>query len=523
MFKHLSSPLHLLARPARLPIKQALLLPLAMCSAIGAMAVPAPALAQTAVMVEAGNQSLRDDIQWLIDRGIIDLTTSTWPMPLSALESALASRRVANLSRGDQHAMAAVEAYVAQQRRSFVGVTAGLNTDRVPQLGFDATTRARAGVGAYGQASTDGFAGKVQVNGLADTITNRQSNVNLEGSYAAAAALGQVLYVGQLAHFWGPGQDGSLNWGNAATAIPGIGLQRGAQTAFESQWLSWIGPWGYDLFVGQMQHNTAVPQAKVLNMRAFARPVRGLEIGLSRFIQFGGKGRPNGLGAVWDAVTGDSNIDDPNQIGTDPSNELSGIDARYTFSLAGNPLTIYTQLTGEDEAGGLPSRYLGQIGAQFKHMVGTTRMQWYAEAADTTARRLFGLQDGLRGYAYNHGSYTNGLYHDQLPIGHSIGGDGQLLSGGVTIVPDDYRYFSRYSAKVLHAQVNRSSLPINQAFDRSDKFYGGEFAYSWMLKPATFKAGVTVLRSVHGNANDAFSLMLSMNVPLGGGSTMPAR
>ncbi|SIK60255.1 Uncharacterised protein [Mycobacteroides abscessus subsp. abscessus] len=82
-------------------------------------------------------------------------------------------------------------------------------------------------------------------------------------------------------------------------------------------------------------------------------------------------------------------------------------------------------------------------------------------------------------------------------------------------MPDDYKYFSRYSAKILHAQVNGAGIATNQAFNRADKFYGGEFSYSWMLKPATFKAGVTMLRSVNGNANDAFSFMLSMNVPLG--------
>jgi hypothetical protein len=479
--------------------------------AAGSFLAPGYALAQSAIMIEAGDQALRDDIQWLIDRRVFDLTASTWPMPLSALENAMQNSRKTGLSQGDKHALSSIQMYLDRQHRTTLGITAQLNSDSIPQLGFASQARAKAGLGAYAQASTDGFAGKVQVNGLVDPITSKQSHGNLEGSYVAATGLGQTLYFGQLAHFWGPGQDGSLNWGNAGTAIPGIGLQRAKQTAFESKWLSWIGPWGYDLFVGQLQHDTAVPDAQVMNMRLFIRPIEGLELGASRFIEFGGKGRKRNLGAFWDALTGNSNVDD---ISQDPSNELAGFDARYTFLLGENPLTLYTQLAGEDEAGGLPSRYLAQLGAQFKHMAGASRVQWHAEASDTTARRLFGLKEGLKGYAYNHGVYRDGLYHDGLPIGHPLGGDGQLLSAGVSVVPTDSRYSSRYSAKLMHATINLDES-INMAFPRADKWVGGEFAYSWVMRPATFRAGFTVLHSTKGSLNDAFSLMLSVNVPLG--------
>ncbi|GAA4333617.1 capsule assembly Wzi family protein [Pigmentiphaga soli] len=487
------------------------MVPLAASGALGmALMAPTSVSAQTAVMVEAGNQELRDDIQWLIDRKIIDITASTWPLPLSALEKAMEGRKKKGLSRGDVHALLAVHRYIEQQRKTSFGLVAQFNSDATPQLGFASQSRAKATGGVYLQGSTGRLAGKLQANGLIDPITGKQSKFNVEGSYLAASGLGQVIYAGQIAHWWGPGQDGSLNWGNSATAIPGLGLQRAEQTAFKSPWLSWIGPWGYDLFIGQMQHDTAVPDARVLNMRLFARPFSGLELGASRFIQWGGKGRPNNLGSLWDALTGNSN--DPNVA--DPSNELAGFDARYTFPLWGNPLTVYAQLAGEDEAGGFPSHYLSQVGTEFKHMLGSSRLQWHAEAADTTASRIFGLGDGMRGVAYSHGTYKNGLYHDGLPIGHPIGGTGQLLSAGVTIIPDDFRYSSRYSFRILRAEVNETSQAINQAFPSHSKWYGGEFAYSWVIRPATFRVGFTLLRSQQGPVNDGFSFMLGMNVPL---------
>src|SRR4051812_27021754 len=73
------------------------------------------AQAQSAVLVEAGNERLRDDLQWLADHGVIRLSTSAWPLPLAAIESALAAQR-GNLSPADRDALAAVEAELARER-----------------------------------------------------------------------------------------------------------------------------------------------------------------------------------------------------------------------------------------------------------------------------------------------------------------------------------------------------------------------------------------------------------------------
>jgi len=472
------------------------------------------AWAQNAAMIEAGNQDLREDIQWLVDRRIIGyVSTSTWPIPVSVLETAMEARKKKGLTRADVHAILSVRRYLDDQRKASFGVIAQVNTDSLPQLGFASQSRAAATGSVYLQGGNDTVAGKLQVNGLLDPLTSKQSKGNLEGSYVSARFLGQALYVGQLAHFWGPGTDGSLNWGNAATAIPGIGIQRATQTAPESSWLSWVGPWGYDVFLGQLQHDKTVPNARVINMRAFFQPIPGLELGASRFIEWGGSGRDNGWSALWNALSGNSN---EYAAGKDPSNELSGFDVRYTVNIGGNPLTAYAQLAGEDEAGGLPSHYLAQVGTQFKHMVGATRVQWNAEAADTTASRVFGLGTGIIGTAYNHGTYRDGLYHDGLPIGHPIGGTGRMLSAGVSVVPDDFRYFSRYAFRMLQAEINTANRSTNYVFPKESKLMGMEFSYSWRIRPMTFRAGAVVLRRISGAADNGFSLMFSMNMPLNG-------
>jgi hypothetical protein len=256
-----------------------------------------------------------------------------------------------------------------------------------------------------------------------------------------------------------------------------------------------------------MQHYTSVPDTRVFNTRLYVRPVTGLELGASRFIQWGGKGQGNGLGSLWRAFSGRAN--DPN---APANNEIAGFDARYSFPLWGNPVTLYGQFVGEDEASLMPSKYLGLVGAQYKHMWGTSRLQWHAEAADTTADRLFGLGSGITRVAYAHSTYRDGLYQDGLPIGHFIGGDGRVYSAGVTLIPSDYKYYSRYSFRLFQANVNATSHAINQAFPRQNRFVGAELAASWMLKPATFRAGVMGLRN-SGGRND-FGVILSLDLPL---------
>lgn len=151
---------------------------------------------------------------------------------------------------------------------------------------------------------------------------------------------------------------------------------------------------------------------------------------------------------------------------------------------------------------------------QFKHLVGTTRLQWHAEAADTMVRRLFGRSAGNPGVAYAHHTYRNGLYQDGLPLGYPIGGDGRMVTVGLSVVPDDTRHFSRYGARLLHADVNPLSQVINQAFPNKNRWTGAELTVDWSIRPVTLRAGLVYLRSHDPAIHDIASLMLTANIPL---------
>ena len=65
------------------------------------------------------------------------------------------------------------------------------------------------------------------------------------------------------------------------------GLWFGRQTHYapSSPWLNWIGPWDFQAFVGQLEQDRAVPDAKLVGGRLTFRPASFLQIGLTRLFQ----------------------------------------------------------------------------------------------------------------------------------------------------------------------------------------------------------------------------------------------
>src|SRR5690606_25842606 len=146
-----------------------------------------------------------------------------------------------------------------------------------------------------------------------------------------------------------------------ARPIPAVWLDRRNTQATENWLMSWMGPWQFTGFAGQLEGDRYVPDAKLIGMRLNFRPLSGgLEIGLSRLIQWGGKGQPQTWDSFWDSFVGNDNYGKHGEK-QDPGNQLAGIDLRYGIPLGKQTLGLYTQIIGEDEAGGLPARKVYQL------------------------------------------------------------------------------------------------------------------------------------------------------------------
>lgn len=313
---------------------------------------------------------------------------------------------------------------------------------------------------------------RLRVNAEKDPQIDHDQDVNVEGSYIAGKFWNQWLIAGQIPTYWGPGHEGSLIRGDASRPVYGITAQRAEQTAFSSKWLSWIGPWQYQAFAGQLDHYDAVPDAKLIGLRVTAQPLPYLELGASRAIQWGGEGRPENLDSLWDAIIGKDNVYGDT---VNPSNQIAGFDARLSLQpLVQVPMDIYAQYVGEDEAGGLPAKKMYLAGVDYSSSYNNMPFQLYTEWTDT---RSNGSADGI---SYNHHVYTDGFYQHGYPLAHAIGGDGQMISVGGDIRFDR---LNRVNARVLFAKLNESNRTTNLAFPIQDELKAIDVSWTHYLRP----------------------------------------
>jgi hypothetical protein len=248
----------------------------------------------------------------------------------------------------------------------------------------------------------------------------------LEGS-----ALGTSLGAGQVyasveRRHWGPGWMGSLILDAAAPALAGVGWRKTSATEFQTPWLSWLGRWNADFFVARLSGHSEPAHPRLVGMRVQVQPMAGLEIGASRTMQWGGSGRDNSLKALVTALVGRDNGPDP---GEDPGNQLAGFDMRYGGALLGGHGALYGQFVGEDEAGLMPSQWLGLVGVEWAGRSAGSDHRFFVEYADTIAGHIGG--NPRYGHAYRHHTYLQGYTHDGLPLGHALGGDARLASAGL--------------------------------------------------------------------------------------------
>ncbi|WP_168407710.1 capsule assembly Wzi family protein [Acinetobacter indicus] len=417
------------------------------------------------------DQNLRTDLNWLSQQGVIQISTSTWPMSGDEIQRALSQAKISTPVQ--QKVVDAVLTHLnADNQRLKAALFAETDHKYLPQA-FGDQEKSQYQAGLELNAGGSQWDARLRVNAEKDPQIDHDQDVNVEGSYIAGKLWNQWLIAGQIPTYWGPGHEGSLIRGDASRPVYGITAQRAEQTAFSSKWLSWIGPWQYQAFAGQLDNYDAVPDAKLIGLRVTAQPLPYLELGASRAIQWGGEGRPESLSSLWDAFVG--NKDNGGTGEPDPSNQIAGFDARLNLQpLVQMPLGIYAQYVGEDEAGGLPAKKMYLAGVDYSSSYQNMPYQLYSEWADT---RTNGKAQGI---SYNHSVYTDGFYQHGYPLAHAMGGDGQMISVGGDIRFDP---LNRLHGRVLFAKLNGSGRITNAAFPEQDELTALDITWTHYLRP----------------------------------------
>lgn len=233
------------------------------------------------------------------------------------------------------------------------------------------------------------------------------ADVDLIEGYGKAMAGPIEIELGRDSLWWGPGRHGSILMSNNAAPFTMIKI-----TNPQPMQLPWIfkglGPFRAQWFLTELGDDRVLPDTKLTGIRVNVKPHPLLELGASRVIMFGGRGVPHvGLfdyTKMFLAVSEQS-----------ANNQIAGLDASLLVPLGDNPLLrsvkLYSDAAGEDEAGGLPSKWSYLLGLQLNDILRTGRTDVRFEYADTHLA------------LYKHHLYTSGYTYDDRVIGHHVGPD----------------------------------------------------------------------------------------------------
>ena len=443
--------------------------------------------------VDASDTRLRQHLAMLNDAGHINISLSTWPLMWAEVDRALASVDVAELNAAERYAWRELRFEKKKQadkggKRS---IGFGVTNSPSPIRHADKRSYYKAEVVKRMQWDGDAWALGLQGNAFRDEDGDFESH--LDGSYVARAVGDWAVGLGAIDRWWGPSESHSLILSNNARPVPAFFLRTKSSQSFESAWLSWLGNWDFTMFVGQLESSRVVPEAKLTGMRFVFRPLHGLEIGLSRAMQWGGKGRDDGIDAFFKSLTSqDENTEDG------AGNQLGGFDARYGWPVRqGFSSALYFQMIGEDEAGFMPSKYTAQFGVEGRWAL--------AERADSIHLSLEWLDStaGVLGAehpdtAYEHSAYRTGYRYRGLPMGASVDNDSRALSvRAVWVMPNRKSLQLRVDRWQLNrvGSGGRHSLTVSpQSLWHAGVAY--EFVWSnvrWRLAGDAYSKGVESL------------------------------
>lgn len=434
-----------------------------------------------------GDVGLRLDIQLLADEGILRGPVTTWPMSWPDIaRDALA----ANPSNYDAATAAALLRVQRLSRRAsaqgYAGAGIRVSGAHEPTMlrDFADTPREEGEVAMRASWLGEHLALNLQGSYVADPDDGK--DFRPDGSYLGVNIGNFMISAGYMERWWGPGWDGSLILSTNARPIPSVTVERNYTDPFKSRWLSWIGPWRASIAVGEMESNgVEVPDVRFLAARVNFRPRPWLELGLTRTAQWCGGDRP----CDWDTFT-DMLLGRDNQTSEDgftddqPGNQMAGYDMRLRSPWKKLPLTFYTQWIGEDEAGGLPSKFIGLFGLEGWWSSGLGGFRVRGEYSDTACN--FSRETPEYNCAYRNAIYPQGYAYRGRIIGHSMDNDSRMYSIAGTLSRPNGAVLSLTLRKV---ELNRDGGPhaLSEVPRDVDNV---EFRYSGALGAGKISAGI---------------------------------
>ena len=242
--------------------------------------------------------------------------------------------------------------------------------------------------------------------------SDSDTDLMLKRGYGVLSILGLDLTIGKDSQWWGPGYHGSILFSNNPEPMTMLKLTN-PQPVLLPWIFKYLGPFRFTVFATRLEkERTDVQEPHLWGVRVNFKPHPYLEIGLQRTALLGGKGRSEDLKTWVRSFTGKGE----NEAGVEAGDQRAGGDLKLTLPFKLQPLQLYAEAAGEDEAGGLPCKWAYLWGIYLPRVLSLNRIDFRGEYATTHV-------SGSPNVWYSHHIYTGGYTYKGRIIGHHMGTD----------------------------------------------------------------------------------------------------
>ena len=405
----------------------------------------------------SGDTQLRMDLQLLNDAEVIRLPISYWPLPRAAVQYALANAKehyATNQAVADAlervRARAAAPAHGALEFDSNIsGGQAGLWRD------FDTLAREDGEVRAGLAYDSGRFSVGLDVTAAFNPADGDE--LRLDGSQATVQWGNWLISANAMDRWWGPGHEGSLILSNNARPMPTVMVERAEAQAWQTKWLSWLGPWRMTFGISQMENKRDDIDAPLfMAWRFVVMPFKKIEFGFSRTAQFCGKELECNLSVFGNMLIGHDNVGINVSAKDEPGNQMAGFDMRWNSPLGNLPYALYAQYIGEDVSSYMPAKYLAQLGLEaWKPLADGGSLQGFFEYASTTCSANTS-RGPYYNCAYNQGKFSGeGYRYHYRSVGYTADRDAENWAVGGNLVAADGTVWTATARK---SRLNRDDF-----------------------------------------------------------------
>jgi hypothetical protein len=404
--------------------------------------------------IDTSDIYLKANIQLLADTGYIVTPVTTYPLMWHDIIRDIKNIDLRNLNSNQQSAYHYIKHQFKLASRNQTRVKAQVGFENKRFTSFGDRISDKNNVSVHSSIMYENFAVKFAPSYTLNPIDGEKKR--LDESYIAAFVGNWVVSLGRQNRWYGPTWDTSLSLTNNARPITALAVSRKSAEPFTVRFTEIKIPWTVTSFMGKMDDNRVVKNTLLWGFRLNLKPLKNLEIGITRLAQWGGNGRSQSLSTFGDILLGRTNcgidglICDENTL--NPSNQQAGYDLRYSFNMFSIPMSLYGQKFAEDGSESTLKYFTKaqpQVGLDAHLAIFGKPSTVFIEMTDSLAD--CSERDTIGDCYYEHSSYATGMRYNSRSIGSSYDNDAKTyVLGAISQLGLD----TRLTTKIRYLDLN---------------------------------------------------------------------